>query len=70
MGSNFPAYHPEAINPYAPLVPTRKKRGCGCGGGCGQQQLAQPITVQIDRVTQLILLAIAAGELLNFLKKR
>lgn len=67
MANEFPAYNPQSYNPNA--VTPKKRRGCGCGGGCGGElALNQTVTVEVDRTTQLILLGIVAVQFLNFLK--
>lgn len=65
-------YSPQAVKGGQQIMPPERRGGCGCGGGCGgggQMTIPQPLIVQPDMITQLLLLGIAAGTLLNFLKK-
>jgi hypothetical protein len=69
--AQYEVYTPQAVARGLQIMPAEKRGGCGCGGGCGGGKVAipQPLLVQPDTMTQLLLLAIAAGTLLNFLKK-
>lgn len=60
--------NPEAMAAQWPDVEVTSKSGCGCSGGGGGKGLPDPVRVQLDPITQLLLAAIAVGELLNFLK--
>lgn len=59
--------YPDAPAARWPKEAGMSKSGCGgCGGGGGS--MPQPLQVQLDPISQLLLAAIAVGELLNFLK--